>query len=67
MTCNTKLMVKVKLMICFRKRLAPVGFKVGKRGDWKVFVIPEYKIIASQIALEHKQGIKQNERTLVHV
>ena len=67
MTCKKKLALKVKVMICFRKRLAPVGFKVGKRGDWKFVVIPEYKIIASQIALEHKQGIKQNKRTLVHV
>ena len=54
-------------MICFRKRLAPVGFKVGERGDWKFVVMPEYEIIALQIAFEHKQGIKQNERTLVHV
>ena len=67
MTCKTKLMVKVKVMICFRKRLAPVGFKVGKRGDWKFVVIPEYKIITLQIAVEHKQGIKQNEKHLVHV
>ena len=54
-------------MIHFTKWLAPVGFKVRKRSDQKLVVIPEYKMIALQIALEHKQGIKQNERTLVHV